>query len=229
MPRASKYERLSEEQRTSRSTIADAVDVLREAVDFKGRDRAKVVIGSLRLPSDEMVGLVQLVFESRKREKGFVVSLPTSTQFKGACRGSTHRKCFDIGRLHGATVDCASNVVLSDGEELRAVEFIRALLPLEPSALDWKIVHHTLSIIGVAEHCYRPWPVSGQLVLDCGTFSKMRLPLPPLKELAWRLEDRDLTLKGLSQQKIADALRAFGIRRPIARPRRNASRSANEI
>jgi len=55
-----RYVRLSEEGRTSRRTIADALEVLRNA-GFAENDRAETSIGLLNLPSTEVVGLVQSV------------------------------------------------------------------------------------------------------------------------------------------------------------------------
>src|SRR5262249_37607383 len=120
-------------------------------------------------------------------------------------------------------------VALTNGAELRAVELVPALLPRNPSELDWRIVHHTVAIIGAEERCYRSLGkglrrplrdmVPDARFLDCQQLSG--LDLPPLKVLALDIAARDPTLKRLSQQKIADALRKFGIRIPRPRPRRN--------
>lgn len=222
-----RYERLFEEARTSRRTIADALDVLRDARDFKDGDRAKIGIGLLKLPSGDVVGLVNLFFEIPPGEEVCIVSLPTSAEFQGRRSGSPEGDRFDIARLDGAVADGRGGVRLNDGTMLRAVEVIPAYLPEEPSELDWRIVHHTISIIGAEERCYRrlgaelPVPyrdmVSDIRFLDCSRLSELKLP--PLKEIAWKIAVRDPTLEKLSQQKIADALRRFGMRLPTPRPR----------
>jgi hypothetical protein len=204
-------------RRNSRRTVADAIEVLREAADFNENDRAEIRVGGLRLPSGRVAGLLNVVFDAPLRAKGCVVPLTSATQFQALRPGSSQRDAFEIDQLDGASVDFESNVLLSDGSALHAVEVVPARLSIEPSERDWKIVHHTLSIIG-AEQCYRPWPASEQRVLDCSLLAG--LTLPQLKQISWRLEERDPTLKGLSQQKIADALRNFGIRLPAPRPRR---------
>jgi hypothetical protein len=211
------FEILFAVRRNSRRTIVDAIEVLREAAEFKEHNRAEIRVGGLRLPSGQVVGLVNVVFDAPLRDKGCVVPLTCSTQFEALRPGSSQRNVLEVDQLDGASVDFEGNVLLSNGSALRAVEVIPARLSIEPSERDWKIVHHTLSIIG-AEQCYRPWPDSERSVLDCSLLAG--LTLPQLKQIAWRLEERDPSLKGLSQQKIADALRNFGIRLPAPRPRR---------
>jgi hypothetical protein len=225
--RAPEYKLLSDDQRYARRTIADAIHVLCEAVDFASGGQAKMRVGRLRLPSNKVVGLVQLVFKCASKRRGFIVSLPASTHFTGMRDKTTQRECFDIVRLDGAKVDASGNVVLTRGAELHGVELVPALLPRNPSELDWRIVHHTVAIIGQEEHCYRSLRkglrgrqremVPDVRFLDCQQLSK--LDLPPLKVLAIDIAARDWTLKNLSQQKIADALRKFGVRIPSPRPR----------
>jgi hypothetical protein len=53
--------------------------------------------------------------------------------------------------------------------------------------------------------------------LDCSKLSGLKLP--SLKRIARAIGRKDWTLRNLSHQKIADALRMFGIRVPRARPR----------
>ena len=52
-------------------------------------------------------------------------------------------------------MDSIGKVVLADGSRLRAVEVMRTHLPLEPSELDWRIVHHVILLIGAEERCTR--------------------------------------------------------------------------
>lgn len=221
------YERLFEQKRNSRRTIADALDVLCKEAGFAKDDRAQIRIGLLQLPSSDVVGLVQIFFDAPSSEKGYVVSLPTSAQFYALRMGSLLRDRFDIAQLDEAVLDGTGNVLPADGVILRAVEVIPAHLPLESSVLEWRIVHHTISMIGAEQRCYRRLRdglparfqdmVPDLQFLDCSTLSG--LDVPPLKAIAAYIADRDWTLKKLSQQKIADALRTFGIRVPTSRPR----------
>jgi hypothetical protein len=225
-----RYVRLSEEGRTSRRTIADALEVLRDKADFAENDRAGIIIGLLNLPSAEAVGLVQIVFDAPVDNTSFIVSLPTSKHFQAYCGNARQRERFDVAKLHGAVLDDMGNVWLADGLAFRAVEVIPARLPLEPTKLDRRIIHHTLSIIR-ADQCYRPLahglpPDLQQMVAelglpDCSTFAA--LPLPPLKVLSSRIRERDWTLRKLSEQQVADTLRKFGVRIPRPRSRSNAA------
>jgi hypothetical protein len=221
-------QQLDENGRSSRRTLADAVEVLRQPpAGFSGSDRAEVRTGPLSLPSGLASSLVCVIFEPSCTETGFVVSLPTSAQFLARPVGDNRRERFDISRLHGAWVDSGSRVFLEDGTQLSAVEIIPSRLPLQPSELDWRIVHHTIAIIGEYERCYRRLghglePSLQEMApdlrfLDCGTLQG--LVLPPMKVLLWKIDNADPTLKKLSRQKLADTLRDFGMRIPVPRPR----------
>ncbi len=221
------YQRLREESRNSRRTIADALEVLREVADFKAGDRARVRIGRLTLPSSKVVGLVVVQFEAARGERVYLVSLPTSVRFRAVRQGSAQPEVFDISRLDGAVVDSAAHVTLADGVAVRAVDVFPARLPYEPSDLDWRIVHQTVAIVGAEEHCYRRWPdglefaladkTSDRLVLDCSAL--YGLNPPPLKVLAHAIAERDPELSDLSLQKLSDSLAMFGIRQIRARTR----------
>jgi hypothetical protein len=231
------YERLSEERRNSRRTIADAIEVLHDKAGFAERDHAQIRIGPFRLPSGEVVGLVQICFDSLTNDKVYVVSLPSSRQFYGRRPNSPEGGRFDIEQLHGAVLDETGHVLLTDGETLRAVEVIPARLPLEPSKLDWRIVHHTISYIGAEERCYRSLGddlpdrskdmVADLRFLDCSKLSG--LDIPSLDAIAAHIAERDRRLRRLSQQKIADALRKFGIRVPRPRLRVRSRHTAVTI
>ena len=222
------YERLCEEGRISRRTMADAIEVLHEKAGFGDNDRAEISIGPLKLPSAEVVGLVQIIFDPQFGDKAYVLSLPTSKEFKAYRANARQRERFDIAELHGAILDGRGAVLLTNGTALRAVEVIPARLPLAPTELDWRIIHQTLSIIR-AEHCYRHWAsglppqlqemVADLRIVDCRTFGG--LTLPQLKVLSSRIKERDPILRMLSTQQVADALRKFGIRIPVSRPRRH--------
>jgi hypothetical protein len=220
------YERLCEEGRISRRTMADAIEVLHEKAGFGDNDRAEMSIGLLQLPSAEVVGLVQIIFGPQIGDKAYVVSLPTSKQFKAYRTNARQRVCFDIAELDGAVLDGSGKVVLADGIAVRAVEVIPARLPLKPTEFDWRIVHCTLSIVGAA-HCYRYWgyglpprlqeTVPDLRIVDCGTLGG--LTLPRLEVFGSYIRERDPTLRALSTQQVADTLRKFGIRIPVRRPR----------
>jgi hypothetical protein len=210
------YERILEEKRHSRRTIADALQALWEVAGFGERDQANIRVSLLGLPSG-IVGLVDLIFEAPLRDRDWIVSLPTSAKFTAKRQVPSKQDIFDIARLDGASVDFAGKVILKDGEQVRAVEIEPLRWLSEPSDLDWRIVHHTLAIIGAQERCYRQLEGTELRFLDCGLISGLKIP--PLKVLQGKLADCDPTLKKLSQQKIVDALQRFGIRVPSARPR----------
>lgn len=215
------YKRLAEDERHLRRTAADALEVLRHQAGFQDADRAIMDVGLLRLPSGDSVGLVQIVFKSVASEKISCVSLPTSTHFSAIPRDLPARRRFDIARLHGAAVDGQGHVQLTDGTRLRAVEMEPARLPVEPSPLDWRIVHLTLELID-ARHCYRSLredlPIEQHALvpdlhfLDAGRLSN--LSMPPLKDIAGFVERK---YKKVSGQQIANSLRKFGIRFPQRR------------
>jgi hypothetical protein len=222
------YERIGEATRNGRRTVADGLDVLRKAASFADHNRAEVRIGPLELPSGDRVGLVDIWFEVPALNKVYVVSLATSASFRGILDGTCQRAIFDISCLHGATIDGYGEVTLRDGSKLRAVEMIPTRLLRDPTKLDWRIVHHTLAIIK-AEHCYRsvwedvPFPTATMVplrFLDCARLA--RFDLPSLKKLRHAIAQRDWTLRNLSEQKLTDALRKFGMRVPPPRPRRIA-------
>jgi hypothetical protein len=217
--------RLQEEHRNSRRSIADAIDVLRDRGGFGDDDCAKIRIGLIRLPSDHVVGLVDVLFENRVEQKVYVVSLRTCARIR-ASRGAARRYLFEIDRLDGAVVDAAGNVRLGDGTQLRAVEVVPIHLPFHPTVHDWRIVHAAIAALRAEERCYRnlqkdlPRAEQGMVpdwrAIDCSKLSG--LELPPLKELALCIAEKDPTLGELSQQTIANALRRFGMRIPKLRP-----------
>jgi len=242
-----KHQRLADNSRLSRRTIADVVDVLRQGANFMANDTAMVIIGGMKLPSEEIVGTVQVLF-SAPDGTTYVVALPTSRWFLARDETSQERQKLDICKLDRAIVDGDGNVVLQDGARLRAVEVMPHRLPLDPSDTDWRIVHLTITAVGAEAQCYRlissnvtrdqfrnrmnlkrlrqlRRSLPRRRVLD---FRKLNgLELPPLKELAYRLYELDPTLD-ISQQKIADALRDFGIRIPRQRSTRSA-RAAQQL
>jgi hypothetical protein len=222
---------LREEQRNHRFTVSDAIDVLVTA-GFGDDDFAEIRVDGMRLPSGEVVGLTNVLFSSHALGTTLVVSLATSAQFKAKRQGEAEPRLFSIFELDGANADSNGSVRLSEGSVLRAVEIIPANLPLKPSELDWLIVHHVIWIIGAETRCYRslrehakprcldlPEDIVPEIkFIDCSALKG--LELPPLKYLAREIGKKHPALKKLSHQKIADALRTFGMRIPRSRPRK---------
>ena len=87
-----------------------------------------------------------------------MVSLPASARFEARRQGATERDSFEISLLDGAIVDGTGIVTLSDSATIHAVEVSPAPLPHNPSALDWRIVHQTVALLGAEESCYWRWP-----------------------------------------------------------------------
>jgi hypothetical protein len=215
----SRSEWLQHDQRNMRRTIADAIDVLRSKVVFDGARTAEIRVGGLRLPSNDIVGLVCVSVESPADDTTFIVSLPTSKQFRAKRQGSAELETFDISQLDGATIDYRGVVELRDGMLLRAVDVKPALLS-DATELDWRIVHHTIAFMGAEQQCYGSpmiWFVPPRL--DCSRLSALQASIPLLKQIQGYIADVEPALKHLSEQKIADALCKFGVRLP--RPRRN--------
>lgn len=226
------YEKLAEQDRNSRRRVADAVAVLRKHADFTEHDRAKIRVGRLRLPSGETVGFTEVLFDAPWEDMGYSVSLRTAARFRGRRqRPPPQYEEFAIIRLNRAEVDAAGMVMLDDGTVLYAVEVLTAPMLTEPSELDWRIVHAALKVIDGGDRCYRSWRegvpfsrpdlVPDERSLDCNELPKLKPP--PLKDIVQGIARVDPTLN-VSGQKIADALRRFGIRVPVPRPRVKASR-----
>ena len=221
------YQQLQQETQDSRRTVADAVEVLRQAAGFLESDRAQIRVGPCPLPWGVESVLVCVVFEPSCSEAGYVVSLPMSAQFKARPLGSDRREPFDISRLDGASVGSDSSVTLLDGTQLRAVELVPMRVPLEPTDLDWRIVYSTIVVIDAQDRCFRSLragvePSLQEMIpdrkyLDCSTLRE--LVIPPMKVLLAKIAKLDPTLKKLSRQKLANTLRDFGMRVPASRPR----------
>ena len=219
------YQRLFEEDRQSRRAVTDAVAVLRNH-GFTQHDRANIRVGRLRLPSGEIVGFTEVLFDAPWEDKGYSVALRTAVRFRGRRKGSTQYEDFEIIRLNGAEVDAGGVVKLADGTELYAIELLTAPMLTEPSELDWRIVHAALKFIDGGDRCYRS-PRDGlppaqsdfipdERILDCAKLPDLKAP--PLKDIVQGVKCVDPALN-ISGQKIADALRKFGIRVPVPRPR----------
>ncbi len=218
MPR---YEWLQEDRRNKRRTIRDVIEVLPEDIAFEHARAAQIRVGALRLPSEEIVGLVSVFAESADDETIFIVSLPTSKQFQASRQSSAEIETYDIFQLDGATFD-RSGAELADGTQLRAVEVIPALLAYRVTDLDWRIVYHTIEFIKAEEECYS-YPIHFERprdALDCSALPALKDRIPLLKQIQGYIADREPARKNLSEQQIANTLRKFGMRIPTGRPRR---------
>jgi hypothetical protein len=208
------FVRLQEEHRTSRRTVADALDVVQDLAPNEVL-RAQIRIVPLRLPSGKRTALVDVVFPNL----GYIVSLPTSARFKALSDTSSRHQVFEIFRLDDAEVCGDGSVRLADGTQLRAVEVIPTHLPYKPSKLEERILQEVISFT-TSHGCYRsireglPEHLQHQVpdlrAVDYSRVGTIKVPL--LKQLP----GYDLQV---SNQKISDALATFGVRIPRRRPR----------
>lgn len=124
MPR---HQWLHEDQRNKRRTIAGAIDVLHSQGIFESARTVEIRVAALQVRSEEIVGLGAVLAESAAAETIFVVTLPSSKQFRAKRQGGYDTETFDIFRLHEAIIDGSGAVELADGTRLRAVELVPAL------------------------------------------------------------------------------------------------------
>jgi hypothetical protein len=199
--------------------MADGMEVLRKN-GFNDHDEAAVVVGTLELPSGEVVGLPNLYFPSTELQTMLIVSLATSKRFSARRQDQLESERFPISHLDGARTRGDGTVVLSGGEQIWAVTVERAPLPYEISELDWRIIHQTISMIGAEDRCYvhpgrQHIPELQEIarrekLLECSTLAGLNPPL--LKLIQGKLMVNDPGLKIPSLEKISKTLRKFGIR-----------------
>jgi hypothetical protein len=231
-----KQVRLSENGQDPRRDVLDALAALRTKAGFGAGDHATIEVGLLQPPSRLSAGLVEVVFACPRTKTSYRVPLRTAAGFRGRRRGGQGYDEYDIARLSGAEIDADGTVVLPDGTVFEAVETLSAPMVTDPSETDWRIIHLALSVIEGGDRCYRSLQeglppevaemVPDQRYLDCGRLSN--LSLPPLKVIAIDIRTKDPTLR-VTEQKIADALRKFGVRVPSSRPRRRANQREDII
>jgi hypothetical protein len=206
----------------TRRSVADAVAALAREVAYADGDRARIDVGGLRLPSGRIVYLTSVVCEAGGRN--IWVPLPASETFSAFDMHARMRKTFPTTALEGAMVSGSGVVELKDGRPLRAVEMNRAIRNLYPSPLDYRILECLIAWNNAQDRCYRDLfegiakDSKGQptlRLLDCFYLADLQVPL--LKQLVGRFEDMWPDQKAPSQQKIADALRSFGVRLPNRR------------
>jgi hypothetical protein len=210
------------------STIAGAIDILRNQAGFDSRHIANIASAPLRLPCDDIVWSMHAVFEVDADIRVYV-SLPESTEFQAVSADNSERQTFHSTLLDGGIVNAAGHVFLADGRELRAVEIIPAITSPFPSMLDYVIIHCLIECNRAESRCYRnlvddlpacvrnkDW---GDLrIVHCEHLQQ--LEVPPLKVLLGYIKKRCPGHPAPSEQKVADTLRAFGLRIPRPRPRR---------
>jgi hypothetical protein len=220
----SEYKVLGEGEWKKRRTVADAIEVLHKDVGFEGDDRAQIRVGQMRLPSGDIVSLPGIFFESALHQKTFIVWLPTAVKFRAVSQGQSIID--DVSRLDEATLDDAGNVELCDGMRMRAVEIIPVPLPYKLSTLDCVIIRLAISRLSAQDKCsyitglFPKHPLNDPYIgfIDCSKLSG--LDVPELKVIKGYIQDREPRLETMSEQKISDTLRKFGMRIPVARPRR---------
>jgi hypothetical protein len=120
------YQRFAQDDKALRRTIADALAVLRTVPDFTAQSQAEICVGPLRLPSGEVVGIVELRFIGSLPEVVYIVSLPTARYFRAVKPSLPQPTRYDITRLDAARVDRHGTVILADGSVLHAVKLIPA-------------------------------------------------------------------------------------------------------
>jgi hypothetical protein len=215
------HERLAESDRHLRCTAMDALEVLRQRAGFQDDDQAQFQIGLMQLPSGDKVGLIDIRFNRSAHKTVYCVSLPAATHFNAIPDGFPVSRRLEVSLLDQTLIDSRGRVRLKDGRLLRALKIEREHLSLEPSDLDWRVVHLTLELIG-AKDCYRSLreglpPDQRETVPDLYFLDVARLSglaLPPLQDITRYVASRDRKVSG---QQIANSLRRFGMRRPQAR------------
>lgn len=203
------YEWLKPHDRKNRRSIADAIDLLHPQGAWTG----KIRVGGLKLPSQDVVGLVAVFAENDVAETTFIVTLPSAKQFRARRHDRQEIEIFDIFRLDGATVDGFGNVELVDGTRLRAADVIPAPLPTTVTELEWSILHGTIALMKAEQECYTYPAPFGQpsQALDCSKLPGLKGKVPPRKEILRYIAKQEPALKSLSRQKVADSLRKFGM------------------
>jgi hypothetical protein len=215
--------------RTSRRTIADALDILRAHPRFSERMQAEVRVRPWQLPSGTWTASIQLVCATQ----GFAVSLPSSTHFYGIRSRAFGPERFEIARLHGAIVDADCNVTLQCGVHLHNVRVVPTFIPPKLTYDEERIVVWTIRHFHPRKRCFRYWPnvqvnrplrvkgVGGRL--DYSTLPALKLP--SLKQIVNYLRDMP-GFGNYSPQTIASALARSGMRPRRSRRRRKATLTA---
>lgn len=225
---------LPAEMRSTRPTMAEVLDALRQTTWLTHDDRGTVAIGPSPTSTQPAArcGLIKFIFSDGRDP--VAIQLPTSTRFSALRVGYNQSESFQMTQLADARVNGDGSVTLIDGTRLRAVEFTSARTPIAPSALDQQIIKAFIKARRAESVCYRPRSElqpelfrivlryhrndsaylkrANELMLD---FAALRqLSTPPLERLLEELDQVDLTLAELSRQKLADTLAMYGVRIP---------------
>src|SRR5262245_18445282 len=91
------YTSLQEEHRTSRRTVADALDVFRRLFGLEEIGRCQIKVGVIKVEF-RPTAVVAVVFS----DFGCTVSVPTSARFRARRAANLDKEQFDITRLDGA-------------------------------------------------------------------------------------------------------------------------------
>jgi hypothetical protein len=223
--------RLDAVGRDGRNKISDAIALLRAEAGFGERHRATIRALPMRLPSAEVVGAVDLLFEAAWVPCVYAVGLRYAPGFRGRPLRSGYQE-YPIVELNRATVNAAGTVTLADGTVLENVEMLTAPMLAEPTDLDRQILAAALKVIEGGESCFRSLqedvPAAHRAFvpdirqLDWGRLRTLKTR--PLKQLVAAIKDVDPELEVRSNEKIANTLCKFGVRVPIPRPRISRSR-----
>jgi hypothetical protein len=214
------YRIVGEEDISNRRSIADALEVLRETAALRDDDVATIEVIGVRLPSGERVGSVQVMFKSDAADQTDMVGLPAAEYVRARTHESSSAEPLSIFLLQNARVNGAGAVTLADGRSLRAAEILPAPMPYRPSELDWQIIRYVVDIQNAPATFCRDlayglppeleYAIPRSEAIDCSGLRQ--LAVPRLKEIAQCFADHGL--KSPSLQKIAGALRQFGLSDP---------------
>jgi hypothetical protein len=225
-------ERILDEEKNARRTIADAINVLHKHASFGEQNHAIIRVDALPLPSYQNVAQVHAVFENLPRDVTYFVWLPSASKFKARRDGRPGHEIFAIFELGGATIHSDGTVLLTDHRRLRAVEVVPELLPDDLTDLEWRILHRTIQYMGIGDRVYRSYWEGLDTHLQEGLpdqrgldFSRLAgLDVPLLKQIQGYIEDNDTPARTPSPETIAVTLKKCGMRIPASRFRRRFER-----
>jgi hypothetical protein len=145
------FKTLSDDNRGTRRSLADGIEVLIKHADFRNSDRAEVWTIGLPLDAKEPLAQLCVAFQSVALNVTFLVWLPTSSRCTGIAFEQNRTVNFNTVELDDASVDYSGNVVLTSGAQLRAVRVIPSRLPYKLSDLDHRILRSTINFMGIED------------------------------------------------------------------------------
>lgn len=229
------YEILDLAGMRERRTVADALAILEAEAGFGEEDKAETRVGLVPLRPGQNVGLVQVVFDVPCSVKSYSVPLP-SAEFFYAYSAERRRERYPIPLLDRGIVDARGVIALANRQTIRSVEIEPARLPLDPTDLDWRIVHVAVECCRtdksdrfsereVDNRCYRPlrkalrpedaalaYMVPDERWLDCSALTNLWVPC--LDSIAAYWAEVYPHECPPSMQKIANTLADFRMRFP---------------